>query len=107
MRKSVRVLFAGAAAVGLLAMGASPALAAKGKEKGSDDDSTVTAAAEGGEGGNGGNGGFGTNTCPSISLLTPAKTDCGAGNGGSANGGDTEAYAEDDSKDRTYSSDDE
>ncbi|QIZ34682.1 hypothetical protein [Saccharopolyspora sp. ASAGF58] len=107
MRKSVRALFAGAAAVGLLAMGASPALAAKGKEKTSDDDSTVTAAAEGGKGGNGGNGGFGINVCPSIALLAPAKANCGAGNGGSANGGDAEAYAEDDSKDRKYSSDDE
>ncbi|MEV5540765.1 hypothetical protein AB0L13_28340 [Saccharopolyspora shandongensis] len=107
MRRSVRVLFAGAAAFGLLAMGGSPALAAKGKEKASDDDSTVTAAAEGGAGGNGGNGGFGVNVCPSIALLSPAKADCGAGNGGSANGGDAEATAEDDSKDRKYSKDDE
>ncbi|MEV6230446.1 hypothetical protein AB0L88_21565 [Saccharopolyspora shandongensis] len=99
MRSSTRALFAGVAAVGLLAMGASPALAAKGKAKESDDDSTVTAAAQGGNGGNGGNGGFGLNICPAIGILAKAEARCGAGNGGSANGGDAWAEAEDDSRD--------
>ncbi|MEU6270112.1 hypothetical protein [Saccharopolyspora shandongensis] len=99
MRSSTRALFAGVAAVGLLAMGASPALAAKGKEKESDDDSTVTAAAQGGEGGNGGNGGFGLNICPAISVLAKAEANCSSGNGGSAHGGDAWADAEDDSRD--------
>jgi hypothetical protein len=102
VRRTARVLIGGVAAAGLLAMGASPALAAKGKQKESDDDSTVTAASEGGDGGNGGNGGFGVNFCPSIALLAPAKTNCDGGNGGNANGGDAEATAEDDSKDRKY-----
>ncbi|MBB5154901.1 hypothetical protein [Saccharopolyspora phatthalungensis] len=106
MRRSVRAVFAGTAAFGLLAIGASPALAAKG-EKSSDDDSTVTAAAEGGKGGKGGHGGFGVNVCPSVALLAPAKARCDGGNGGNANGGDAEAYAEDDSKDRKYSKDDD
>jgi hypothetical protein len=107
VRRSARVLIGGVAAAGLLAMGASPALAAKGKEKESDDDSTVTAASEGGDGGNGGNGGFGVNVCPSIALLSPAKANCDAGNGGNANGGDAKATAEDDSKDREYAKDED
>ena len=99
MRTSVRVLFAGTVAAGLFAAGASPALAAKGGSS-DDDPSTVTAAAEGGNGGHAGNGGFGLNVCPSISVLAPAKANCYAGEGGNANGGDAEAFAEDDSKDR-------
>ena len=102
MRKSVRALFAGVAAAGLLAMGATPALAAKGKKE-SDDDSTVTAASEGGAGGKGGEGGFGANVCPAISILAKADASCDAGNGGSANGGDAEATAEDDSRDSEQS----
>ncbi|MER6991167.1 hypothetical protein ABT337_16665 [Saccharopolyspora hirsuta] len=101
MRSTVRVLFAGLSVAGVLAMGASPAFAAK-KDKESDDDSTVTAASEGGAGGHGGNGGFGINFCPAIGVLAPASAECGAGNGGSADGGDADSYAEDDSKDRVY-----
>ncbi|MGW1676973.1 hypothetical protein [Saccharopolyspora sp. NPDC002376] len=101
MRSTVRVLFAGLSAAGVLAMGASPAFAAKGKES-SDDDSTVTAASEGGAGGIGGNGGFGINICPAIGVLSPASAECGSGNGGSANGGDADSYAEDDSHDKVY-----
>lgn len=103
MRSSARALFAGVAAVGLLAMGASPALAAKGKAKESDDDSTVTAAAQGGNAGNGGNGGWGLNICPAIGILAKAEAHCTAGNGGNANGGDAEANAEDDSRDTEQS----
>ncbi|MEU5853609.1 hypothetical protein [Saccharopolyspora shandongensis] len=108
MRKFVRVLFAGAGAVGLLAMGASPALAAKGSGNGgSEDHSVVTAASQGGDGGNGGNGGNGVNTCdPAIAVSVPAKADCSTGNGGKASGGDAKATAEDDSKDRKHSKDD-
>ncbi|PKW12729.1 hypothetical protein [Saccharopolyspora spinosa] len=105
MRSSARALLAGVAAVGLLAMGASPALAAKGKAKESDDDSVVTAAAQGGNGGNGGNGGFGLNICPAISIFAKAEANCSAGKGGNANGGDAEAYAEDDSRDTEQSDD--
>ncbi|RKT85273.1 hypothetical protein SAMN05421805_115150 [Saccharopolyspora antimicrobica] len=101
MRSTVRVLFAGLSVAGVLALAASPAFAAK-NDKESDDDSTVTAAAEGGDGGHAGNGGFGINVCPAIGVLAPASAECGAGNGGSANGGDADAYAEDDSKDRVY-----
>ncbi|MGW1676975.1 hypothetical protein [Saccharopolyspora sp. NPDC002376] len=97
MRNTIRFLLAGAAATGVLAMGASPALAAKDKE--SDDDSFVTAASQGGDGGYGGKGGFGINICPAIGLLAKAQAKCGAGNGGGANGGDADAYAEDDSQD--------
>ncbi|GAA0525812.1 hypothetical protein GCM10011581_14030 [Saccharopolyspora subtropica] len=97
VRSSVRALFAGVAAAGMLAMGATPALAAKDSKKESDDDSTVTAAAEGGDGGNGGNGGFALNICPAIGILAKAEADCSAANGGDANGGDADAWAEDDS----------
>jgi hypothetical protein len=107
VRSSVRALFAGAAAVGLLAMGATPALAAKGsKGKDPGDDSTVTAASKGGDGGNGGNGGFGLNICPAIGILAKAEASCKAGNGGSAHGGDAEATAEDDSRDTEQADDD-
>ncbi|MGI8310883.1 hypothetical protein [Saccharopolyspora hattusasensis] len=95
MRKSFRVLFAGMTAAGLLAMGASPALAAKGKK--SDDHSTVTAASHGGNGGNGGNGGVAINICPAIAVLAPAETHCEGANGGDANGGDAKATSEKDS----------
>lgn len=94
MLKSVRVLFAGTFAAGLLAAGSVPALAAE--DSSDDDPSNVTAAAEGGNGGSGGNGGLGVNVCPAIGLLAPAEAECGAGNGGSADGGDAEATAEDD-----------
>ncbi|MBB5154903.1 hypothetical protein [Saccharopolyspora phatthalungensis] len=105
MRSSVRILFAGIAATGLLAMGATPALAAKGKAKESDDDSTVTAAAEGGKGGKGGNGGLALNICPAIGILAKAEARCDGGNGGNANGGDAKAVAEDDSHDTEYEED--
>jgi hypothetical protein len=97
VRNSVRALFAGITATGLLVMGASSAFAAEDTE--SDDDSTVTAASEGGNGGYGGSGGFGLNICPAIGILAKAEANCSAGNGGSANGGDAEADAEDDSQD--------
>ncbi|MEU5852906.1 hypothetical protein [Saccharopolyspora shandongensis] len=100
MRKSFRVLFAGVTAAGLLAMGASPALAAKGKK--SDDQSIVTAPSHGGDGGNGGNGGVAVNICPAIALLGPAETHCEGGNGGDANGGDAEATGENDSSNGTH-----
>lgn len=80
-------------------MGASPALAANGKK--SDDDSTVTAASNGGDGGNGGNGGVAVNICPAIALLGPAETHCEGANGGDANGGNAAATSEDDSSDGT------
>ena len=99
MRSSVRVLFAGALAAGMLAAGSSTAFAAKDDKKSDDDPSTVTAAAEGGNGGHAGNGGFGINVCPAIGLLGPATANCHAANGGNANGGDAEAFAEDDSRD--------
>lgn len=105
MRTSVRVLFAGVVATGLFAAGSSTALAAK-DDKTSDDDTTQTAAAEGGDGGYAGDGGIAINFCPAIGVLAKAEANCSGGNGGNANGGDAEAYAEDDSRE-THSSDDD
>ncbi|MEV4648302.1 hypothetical protein [Saccharopolyspora sp. NPDC049357] len=85
-----------AVAVGVLAMG-SPAFADGSKDN---DPSVTTAAAEGGNAGHGGNGGLGVNVCPALGIAGPGKPECGAGNGGSADGGDAEATAEDDSKDQ-------
>ena len=101
MRSSVRLMGASFAAAGLMAVG-SPAFAGESEDN---DPSVTTAAAEGGNGGHGGAGGFGVNICPAIGLLAPAEAECGAGNGGSANGGDAEATAEDDSKDHEKESD--
>jgi hypothetical protein len=84
------------AAAGLLAVGP-PAFADESEDN---DSSVTTAASEGGNGGHGGAGGLGVNICPAIGVLAPAEAECGAGNGGSADGGDAEATAEDDSKDQ-------
>lgn len=95
MRSSVRLMGATFAAAGLMAVG-SPAFADESEDN---DQSTTTAASQGGNGGYGGAGGLGVNICPAIGLLAPAEAECGAGNGGSADGGDAEATAEDDSQD--------
>ncbi|RRO18699.1 hypothetical protein EIL87_06185 [Saccharopolyspora rhizosphaerae] len=92
MRTSARLMGATAVAVGLLAVG-SPGFAADSKKE--DNHSSVTiAAAEGGNGGHGGDGGKG-NFCPALVF---GNAFCG--NGGSADGGDANATAEDDSKDQ-------
>ncbi|EQD87346.1 hypothetical protein A8924_1790 [Saccharopolyspora erythraea NRRL 2338] len=106
MRSSARALFAGAVTAGLLVAGSSTAFAAKDDKKKSDDDTTQTAAAEGGDGGYAGDGGIAINFCPAIGVLAKAEANCSGGNGGNANGGDAEAYAEDDSRE-THSSDDD
>jgi hypothetical protein len=85
---------------GLMAIG-SPAFADGSQDN---DPSVTTAAAEGGNGGTGGNGDLGINFCPAIGLFGDAEAECGAGNGGSADGGDAEATAEDDSNDEEASS---
>ncbi|MEV4646346.1 hypothetical protein [Saccharopolyspora sp. NPDC049357] len=95
MRVSTRLTGAALAVAGLMVVG-SPAFADESEDN---DSSVTTAASEGGNGGHGGAGGFGVNVCPAIGVLAPAEAECGAGNGGSANGGDAEATAEDDSKD--------
>ena len=97
MRTTLRLMGATVAAAGLLAVG-SPAFADGGDE--GNDPSATTAVAEGGNGGDGGNGGLGVNVCPAIGLLGEGSADCSAANGGSADGGDAEATAEDDSKDK-------
>ncbi|MEV4648306.1 hypothetical protein [Saccharopolyspora sp. NPDC049357] len=89
------------AAAGLMAIG-SPAFADESEDN---DPSVTTAAAEGGNGGHGGAGGFGINLCPAIGILGEAHAECGAGNGGSADDGDAEATAEDDSKDQDKKAD--
>ena len=96
MRNTMRLMAAGMATAALLGAG-STAFASGGHED--NDPSITTAAAEGGDGGHGGNGGLGVNLCPAIGLLGEASAECSAANGGSANGGDAEATAEDDSKD--------
>ncbi|MCI2416085.1 hypothetical protein MOQ72_01495 [Saccharopolyspora sp. K220] len=103
MRSSVRALFAGVAATGILVMGASPGIAAT--ETGSDNDSTVTAASEGGDGGHGGEGGHGLSICPAIGILAKGEASCDSGNGGDADGGDANAEAEDDSRDSEQAND--
>lgn len=95
MRVSTRLMGAALAVAGLMVVG-SPAFADESEDN---DPSVTTAASEGGNGGHGGTGGFGVNVCPAIGILAPAEAECGAGNGGSANGGDAEATAEDDSRD--------
>ncbi|RRO18696.1 hypothetical protein EIL87_06165 [Saccharopolyspora rhizosphaerae] len=100
MRASVRLVGTAIAVTGLMSAG-SPAFAAADKDNHS---SVTTAAAEGGKGGYGGNGGS-FNFCPAIGLLKEAHAECG--NGGSADGGDAYATAEDDSKDKEKAKDDE
>lgn len=95
MRASTCLMGIAAVAAGVISMG-SPAFAADSQDN---DPSVTTAAAEGGNAGHGGNGGLGVNICPAIGIAAQGKAECDAGNGGSANGGDAEATAEDDSKD--------
>lgn len=101
MRTTMRLMAATMATAALLGVG-STAFASGGGED--NDPSVTTAGAQGGNGGHGGNGGLGLNVCPAVGLLGEASAECSAANGGSANGGDAEATAEDDSKDEEKAS---